>query len=846
MDLHSPTHVNFRLPTTVRPVRYDAVLNVDLEGKRFFGEGTIDLEVSRPSEELILHANGLALLSAKLEDRGGTRALVSAKSHPVSETLTLRFDAPVAKGSAKLTLEWAAKFSPGLQGLYSTGKVAVTQFEAADARRVFPCFDEPGFKARWKLAVVVPREATALSNGAIESETVEGDTKRVSFQETELLSSYLIALVMGEVAGSEITTLGSVPVRTWSTPDKVHLTRFGQDVACNTLPLLQEYFGLPYAYGKVDQVGVPGFEAGAMENAGLITYRETALLVDPATAALASQRRVAETITHELAHQWYGNLVTMEWWNDLWLNEAFATWMAVKINDQWKPEWRTWLAFDVGREEALKLDALRSTHPIRAEVRNPAEASESFDVITYEKGAAILRMIEAYLGEAPFRAGIRAYMREHQEKNTVADDLWRALEKASKQPVDELADAWIGRGGYPLVSVSFKGNRVSLSQSRFYSEPGAKSGELWPIPIVLRYGGEGGVKSQRVILRKATQVVTLDEAPTWVCGNADGTGFYRVAYEESAFAALVGAVTELSPAERTSLVTDLWALVLAHRADVRDFLTLAGTLAGDEDHAVLDQLVGALGHLEHDLTPDEARPALRQKIAALFEPFVPTVGWDPVAGEGDLARLRRAAVLRAAGGVGRSPSLLAEARERLERYLEGEQSALAADVHPSAVTMAARGGDQALFERLKRASEEEPDPTLRRRYLFALAAFEAPAQADAAMALAFDWKVPPQDHGFYTRMLFANEGAREATWVRLQKEWKIFQKKTAGPAILRGLIWGLAQLPTPKNLKEVEALIGKSPPAEAKQVCSQVLEEMRQHKALRAKLGPQLKAWLKG
>ncbi len=844
-DLHSPTHVNFRLPATARPSRYEATLTVDLARKRFFGEGRIELALAQPTREIILHANGPALLSARLETKGATLPLQAATADAASETVTLRFDGAPVKGGATLHLEWAAKFAPGLQGLYSAGKVALTQFEAADARRVFPCFDEPAFKARWKLAVRLPKEAVALSNGAVVSETVEGDQKLVSFAETPLLSSYLIAFVLGEVAGSEVAHVGEVPVRTWSTPDKLPLTRFGQEVACGVLPLLQDYFGLPYAYGKVDQAGVPGFEAGAMENAGLITYRETALLLDPASTALAAQKRVAETITHELAHQWYGNLVTMEWWNDLWLNEAFATWMAAKITDSWKPEWRTWLEFNVGREEALKLDSLRSTHPIRSEVRNPAEASESFDVITYEKGAAILRMIEAYLGEEPFRAGLRAYMREHQEKNTVVEDLWRALEKASKQPVDELADAWIGRGGYPLVTVGFKGKTVQLSQARFFSEAGAKGAELWPVPVVLRYATEDGLQVKRHILRKAKETVALDAPPRWVHGNADSTGFYRVAYEGDALGALARGAAELSPAERTGLVTDLWALVTAQRRDVRDFLALAEPLAGDEDHAVLDELVTALAFLEHELATDEVRPALRARIAQLFRPHLPSVGWDPQSGETDLTRLRRAALLRAAGGVGRAQELVEESRERLLRYLDGEKSALAADVHPQALHMAVRVGDGELFDRVKGAFEQEPDPILRRRYLLALAAFEGEAVASRAVALAFDWKVPPQDLGFYMRALLANPGARAEAWAALRRDWKTLQEKVAGPAILRAVVSGLVHLPTAKQLAEAEALIGKQPPAEAKQISAQTLEKMRQRKTLREKLAGSLKAWSK-
>src|SRR5207302_6774982 len=313
-----------------------------------------------------------------------------------SETVTLTFSEPLPAGPVTLELGYGGAFSPGLRGLYRAGPLAVTQFEAADARRLFPCFDEPLFKARWSIQLVgLPEGVVALGNGPVVKDEKEPDGGRtVQFAETPPLSSYLIALCIGDLASSPSTKVRSYEVRTWAVPQKKDLTAFAQDVACSVLPLLEDYFAQPYAYGKVDQVGVPDFEAGAMENAGCITYREVALLLDPKTAPLNVQKRVAEVITHELSHQWFGNLVTMVWWDDLWLNEAFATWMAYKIVDQWLPQWRVWMDFEVGKGAALHLDALKSSHPIPAEIKNAEEGGESLDAHTYEKGGAILRMIE--------------------------------------------------------------------------------------------------------------------------------------------------------------------------------------------------------------------------------------------------------------------------------------------------------------------------------------------------------------------------------------------------------------------------------------------------------------------
>ncbi|HLM48450.1 MAG TPA: M1 family metallopeptidase, partial [Myxococcaceae bacterium] len=444
---HITEDKNFRLPLSIRPRRYAATVTLDMEAKSFTGQQTIELDLDKPSNEIILHANALQLGQVTFRAGGKQWRTSDFQAVPVSETVVLRFNEALPAGSGELDVAWTGRFTEGLRGLYAAGKVAATQFEAADARRLFPCFDEPAFKARWALTVRVPPGLTTLANGALLKDEPDGNLRKLTFQETEVLSSYLVALVCGPLVGTPEEKVQGIPVRTWALPEKAHLTRFGQDAALAALPRLQDYFGLPYAFGKVDQVGIPDFEAGAMENAGLITYREIALLLDPATAPLSVQKRVAEVVTHELAHQWFGNWVTMVWWDDLWLNEAFATWMAYKIVDAWKPDWRVWLDFDAGKAAALHLDALRSTHPIRGEVRNANEAGESFDLITYEKGGAVLRMIEGFLGEEAFREGMRQYMRKHARSNAVADDLWRALANASSQPVLELANAWIGQSG---------------------------------------------------------------------------------------------------------------------------------------------------------------------------------------------------------------------------------------------------------------------------------------------------------------------------------------------------------------------------------------------------------------
>ena len=848
---HPTEDRNFRLPPSPRPLAYRARLALDLDARAFRGEGSIDLHLDAPTPEIVLHAAELTVARAVVRVGGGERA-ARVRAVKASDTVVLSFDAPLPAGPASLELAWTGRFCDGLRGLYRAGPLAVTQFEAADARRVFPCFDEPGFKATWKLEVEGLAGQVLLSNSLPESEREEGGRRRVSFRETPPLPTYLVALAAGNLASTSAIDVRGVPVRTWAVPEKLHLAAFGQEVAVEVLPRLEDYFGLPYAFGKLDQLGVPDFEAGAMENAGLVTYREIALLLDPATASLAVKKRVAEVVTHELAHMWFGNWVTMRWWDDLWLNEAFATWMAFKIVDHWKPEWRVWLEFDAGKAAALHLDALASTHPVRSEVHNADEATESFDLITYEKGGGVLRMIEGWLGEERFREGIRLYMRRHGKGNTVADDLWNALAESSGQPVTELANAWIRQGGFPLVRAERAGRTVRLSQRRFLSDPAAMAkgeGTRWPVPVVLRWRDGAGVHEQRHLLRDEAGEVTLpgEGEIRWLVANGGATGFYRVAYDDAglqALASTIGAQVDLAPAERIALLADGWSLVRAGLASPRAWLDLAARFGDEEDDAVLEELVGRLSAVEHRLD-GEPRARFQAFVAALLGPSLARAGWDPAPGEPDGARLRRAALVRALGLVARDPATIREARGRLDRFLAGSATALEPNLHDAAVVMAARDGDAGRFDDLRRRYAAEKDPAFRRRYLLALAQFEAPALAARAQELLLGGEVPLQDSASFAGALLANRTARDPYWKALRERWPEVEAALGGaPMLLRRVVEAVGALPARRHLQEAEAFFAAHPLPAAKQAIAQTTERMRQDVELWERIGGDVAGWL--
>ncbi len=846
--MHPTSVAAFRLPLDVRPLAYHATLSVDVEGRSFSGQLRLSLRLGSAVGELVLHATGLILTSAVAEARG-TEQSASVTPVAVSETVRLGFARPLPAGPVTLRLAWTGRFCDGLRGLYLAGPgLAATQFEAADARRVFPCLDEPGFKAPWRLEVEAPAGAVVLSNGAAEGVETVGERRLHRFVETPPLPTYLVALVVGPLVSGPADQVRGVTARTWASPEKAALLGFGQEVARAALPRLEDYFGLPYAFGKLDQVGLPEFEAGAMENAGLITYREVALLLDPATASLAQRKRVAEVVTHELAHQWFGNLVTMTWWDDLWLNEAFATWIAYLVVDDWKPEWRVWLEFDEGKASALGLDALRSTHPVHAPVRTVVEATESFDLITYEKGGAVLRMLDGYLGRETFRDGIRRYMRRHARGNAVAADLWRALGEASGQPVPELAEAWIDSPGFPLLAVTADGARLRLSQRRFFSRPGDQEpGRRWPVPVVLRYAAGGELRERKLVLRQASETVTLEGPPDWLVANACATGFYRVDLDAQLRERLARNLGALAPSERVGLLADEWALVRSGDRSIEEWLTLSLAFEGETDHAVLDELVARLSTIDHRLVTAGDRPRFAALVRQRFGAAWGAAGWEAAAGDGDVDRLRRAALLEAVGVVGRDAAVTGEAAARLERHAAGDRSALDPNLVDAAVTLAARGGDATRWVAFQGRFEGEVEPAWKRRWLLGLGAFEAPALVERSLALLFGGGVPLQDWASFVAALMANPAARGPTWARLRAEWAAVTARLANaPMLLRRVVEATGQLTTRSELEEARGFFASRPVEPVKAAVAQTLERLAEEVELAERAGPELGKWLGG
>jgi aminopeptidase N len=781
----APAFAGTRLPSTVVPSRYAITLAPDLATASFSGEESIDVAVKAPTRDVVLHAVELAIHEATVQV-GGESWPAEVRLDEKTETATLHLQRELPAGAAQLRLRWSGKLNDKLRGLYraeSEGRrFAFTQFEATDARRAYPCFDEPAMKARFQITAVVEPGDHAVSNGSVISSRLDkaSGKKIVKFSETLPMSSYLVALAVGplvDVPGPK--RAGKPPIHVWTPPGKEKLAGFALREAAALLDALSSYYGIPYPYGKLDLVAVPDFAAGAMENTGAIFFRETALLVDDKTASTDHRHNVSLTLAHEMAHQWFGDLVTMAWWDDLWLNEAFATWMENKIVDQLHPDWKVWLEFEGYKAHALATDALQATHPIRTPVSSPDEVNEQFDGITYGKGAAVLRMFETWLGEPAFRQGVGDYLRAHAHGNAVAADLWQALTAASSQPVAEVAQSWFEQPGYPVVTIEAScvddHTQVELAQQRFFATRTKQAAaQTWKIPVCLRTAGG---QECTLFSTEAARLALKASGCGWVDANARHAGFYRVKYEPRALGEL-GRVAEkeLDAAERIGLVDDAWSLVQKGATPLAGWLDVVSQLKGEPTPEVAGQVEHGLSYVEDHLLDERDRPLFARFVEELFRPLYARLGWEGRPGESDAQRSLRATVLEALGRLARSPEVLAEAQKRLPAYLANPAS-FDGTVGGAVVSLSAIAGGSEVYDQLLERMRASHEAEEHQRLLHALGRFEAPALVQRTLALTLTPDVRVQDVARFLASLLHEKATRQAAWQFVKSSYPQLKEK---------------------------------------------------------------------
>jgi aminopeptidase N len=768
-----------KLPKTVVPINYSIELRPDAERLVLPGVEVIDIEVREPTARLTLNAVNITIASVTVD---GSAQHADVALDAAAETATFNFAQPLTAGVHRLRIAFTAQINKFDRGFFfvdyptdgGVKRLLTSKLEPADARRIFPCWDEPAFKASFALTVQVPRQFLAVGNMPIvREEPLEPNMKVVTFAPTPKMSTYLFVLTAGELeritAEAEGVTIGVV-----TTSGKAANGKFALDSAVKLLTWFNDYFGVKYPLPKLDLIAVPGGFGGAMENWGGITFFESRLLFDPATNPDSARRGIFSIIAHEMAHQWFGDLVTMAWWDNLWLNEGFATWMATKAAEQFYPQWQSWLNGYGQKQFAMALDARRTSHPIQQPVANESEAMIAFDAITYNKGQALIRMLENYLGEAAFRDGIRAYMAAHAYGNTTTADLWRALERVGHKPVTEIAASFTEQDGVPLIlaEAACDGDkqRLTLRQDRFVVAPSRTAAlppRNWQIPVAV--GKVGSAPPADVLLLRGSTDIAAGSCGEAIKVNLGDIGYYRVAYGPASAAALAKAMPQMSPTDRVSFLADSWAMVQAGRAEPSSYLALIEKVGVDDRRPVWDQVITVFSTLNRLSRGRPERPALQRYISARLRPVLDQLGWDGSGSGDDDNTLLRGSLIRTLGEVG-DETVIVEARRRFAEFLLDTKSLPAALRDPIAY-VAGIAADRTTYDTLLTLARKSTVTSERLRYYFAAAAAHDPALARATLDLALGDEVPGTIvTGLISTVAFAGEQP-ELAWEFLQKNY---------------------------------------------------------------------------
>ncbi|GLT75954.1 hypothetical protein SLA2020_476430 [Shorea laevis] len=813
-----------RLPKFAVPKRYDIRLKPDLAACKFGGSVDIDLDIVVDTRFIVLNAAELSIDNASVSFslRGSSKVFRPSKIELIEEDeiLVLEFGETLPIGVGVLAIGFEGILNDRMKGFYRSTyehngekkNMAVTQFEPADARRCFPCWDEPACKATFKITLEVPSELVALSNMPVIEEKVNGPLKTVSYQESPIMSTYLVAVVVGLFDYVEDHTSDGVKVRVYSQVGKVNQGKFALDVAVRTLELYKEYFAVPYSLPKLDMIAIPDFAAGAMENYGLVTYRETALLYDDQHSAAANKQRVATVVAHELAHQWFGNLVTMEWWTHLWLNEGFATWVSYLATDSLFPEWKIWTQFLDESTEGLRLDGLEESHPIEVDINHAGEIDEIFDAISYRKGASVIRMLQSYLGAEPFQRSLASYIKKYACSNAKTEDLWAALEEGSGEPVNKLMNSWTKQKGYPVVSVKARDNKLEFEQSQFLSSGSSGDGQ-WIVPITLCCGSYD--KRKNFLLQTKSETLTKEslgcsiDACSWIKLNVDQTGFYRVKYDEELAAKLRHAIENkhLTATDRFGILDDTFALCMARQLSLTSLLALMGAYREEPDYTVLSNLISIsykVGKIAADARP-ELIDNIKQFFINLFQYSAEKLGWEPKKGESHLDAMLRGEILVALAELG-DEQTLDEATRRFNAFLDDRNTPLLPpDTRKAAyiaVMQKVNTTNRSGFESLLRVYRETDLSQEKTRILSALASCPDEGIVLEVLKFLLSSEVRSQDAVFG---LYVCREGRETAWKWLKENWdRILETYGSGFLLTRFVSAVVSPFASLEKAKEVE------------------------------------------
>lgn len=823
-----------RLSKNIVPTHYNIFLAPDLDNFIFEGEETISVVIQKPTKEITLHCAEIEVLQVLIGEQNANKITYDKKG----ETVTFTFKNPIPKGKARLGIKFTGILNDKMRGFYrsryehggKTYHMGVTQFESTDARRAFPNFDEPAHKATFEVSLRVPSDRTVISN-TIETEILEhnGGFKTVKFAPTPKMSSYLLAFIIGHFEYIEKKTKEGVLVRVFVTPGKKEQAKFALEVAAKLMTFYHDYFGIAYPISTMDLVAIPDFANGAMENWGAVTYRETALLVDPENSSLITKQWVALIIAHELAHQWFGNLVTMEWWTHLWLNEGFASFMEYLAIDKLFPKWNIWTQFIYTEQaKALSLDGLENTHPIEVPVHHPGEISEIFDAVSYSKGASVIRMIESYVGEKKFQKGLSQYLKNHKYSNASTSDLWNALQKTSGKPVGKIMKNWTLLSGYPVVTVEKKNGKLLLSQERFYSSPHAnkKENTSWLIPLSIMTDDKKN--SVTTLIDKKSVVLSGFSKTKWLKANADDASFVRVRYSDELLNAIELPVQNndkrLNEESRFALVRDAFALSEAGYIPTREALDLLTGYKNENGYIVWSEIISHLYELKFLLFGTDCYDLFTEYGRQLLSPIVSEVGWVKKKGESHQQTLLRSIVTFASGSFGEKKTI-SEAQSLFKEVLKGTR--IDSDIRSLVFSLSAENGGKKEFDSFMKIYKTAPSEEEKDRALRALCSFRQEEFLLKTLALTFSKEVRAQDAFKAISLMSLNPLAIDLGWKFVTSNWKELEERFAGGHLFSRFILPFSKFSTEKKANDLEKFFAKNKSEGIERTVAQTVEKIR-------------------
>jgi tricorn protease interacting factor F2/3 len=818
----------------VAPLHYDLSFEPNFSNFTFVGKETLDVKIRKPTTRIQLDAAELKIKSCFVLHKG-QKVKATTKLDEKKELLTILVPKKIS-GHAQLLFDFVGTLNDRLVGFYrsqykdktgATRYFATTQFEAADARRAFPCVDEPAAKATFDITLVTQKGHTAISNMNLISKKSAGTKTVHKFARTPVMSTYLLYLGVGDLeflSGRSGKTL----IRVVTTKGNKSKGKFSLNLCKKLLRSYENYFGIKYPLPKLDLIAVPDFASGAMENWGAITFRETILLYDPKTSSTQTKQFIAEVVSHELAHQWFGNLVTMKWWNDLWLNESFATYMATKFVAKLYPGWKLWDQFlEDTMNNAMGLDALHSSHPIDVKVKSPSEIREIFDAISYDKGGCVLRMLESFVSEKVFRAGLNVYLKKFAYANAKGDDLWSEIGKAAKMPVRAMVNSWLRQVGFPLVEAQKMDSKVILQQKRFVHEKKGKENGLWHIPVSVLQDHNTTNK----IITKSRDVIPIK--PMSFIINSGRTGFYRVKYSDDALSDLQSLVLQKSipHTDRWMLQNDLFAMCISGDGTCRSYLDFISSYENEDDYITTSNIANNLYFLYQKTRDESYSYEIKNMAHNFFKTAFAKIGWDAKENEPHTNALLRSYLIGVLGKLD-DDEVIAEANKRFEQYLKNPSS-LNPDIQEAVFSTAAWGGDDKTYQKLVNLYRKDKTQEEKLRSLVALCNFKDEKLLLKTLEFSQSREVRSQNMHTPIMRVAANPHGRRILWPWIKKNWKSLRTKVGiGSPLLNRIVASLSGFADAQVGKEIEQFFEKNPTPGTERTIEQTLERIRIHAAM--------------